>query len=113
LGMDAAFDRLRRYCRGRNLRLAEVARHLAAGQLDPATITTPAPQPEPTTPAGSTAATMPVADFSPIALGSWPKLERSAARSATIIGDDVSPALPASTARGAALIATPRADPAR
>jgi hypothetical protein len=42
LGMDAAFDRLRRYCRGRNLRLAEVARHLAAGKLDPATITTPA-----------------------------------------------------------------------
>jgi GAF domain-containing protein len=39
--MDAAFDRLRRYSRSRNLRLAEVARRLAARQLDPGEIVTP------------------------------------------------------------------------
>jgi ANTAR domain/GAF domain len=43
LSMDAAFDRLRRYSRSRNLHLAEVARQLTTGDLDPATITTPAP----------------------------------------------------------------------
>jgi GAF domain-containing protein len=36
--MDTAFDRLRRYARSRNLRLAEVARQLAGGVLDPAEI---------------------------------------------------------------------------
>jgi GAF domain-containing protein len=36
--MDAAFDRLRRYSRGRNLRLAEVARQLASGGLNPGAI---------------------------------------------------------------------------
>ena len=40
LSMDAAFDRLRRYARDHNLRLAEVARQLATGKLDPATIHT-------------------------------------------------------------------------
>ena len=34
LGMDAAFDRLRRYARGHNLRLAEVARQLVDRELD-------------------------------------------------------------------------------
>ena len=34
VGMDAAFDRLRRYCRGNNLRLAEVARLLVDRELD-------------------------------------------------------------------------------
>jgi hypothetical protein len=34
--MDAAFDQLRRYCRGNNLRLAEVARLLVDRELDPA-----------------------------------------------------------------------------
>jgi GAF domain-containing protein len=43
VSMDAAFDRLRRYTRSRNLRLAEVARQLATEQLSPAAITTPAP----------------------------------------------------------------------
>jgi GAF domain-containing protein len=41
--MDVAFDRLRRYTRNHNLRLAEVARQIAGGQLDPATITTTSP----------------------------------------------------------------------
>ena len=41
--MDAAFDRLRSYSRGHNLRLADVARQLATSKLDPATITTTAP----------------------------------------------------------------------
>ncbi|OJY38316.1 GAF and ANTAR domain-containing protein [Pseudonocardia sp. 73-21] len=36
LPMDAAFDRLRRFARARNLRLAEVARRVVAGELDPA-----------------------------------------------------------------------------
>jgi hypothetical protein len=43
VSMDAAFDRLRRYSRNHNLRLAEVARQLSTSQLDPAAITTPAP----------------------------------------------------------------------
>ena len=43
LSMDAAFDRLRRYSRNHNLRLAEVARQLTTGELNPATISTPAP----------------------------------------------------------------------
>ena len=34
VGMDAAFDRLRRYCRGNNLRLAEVSRLLVDRELD-------------------------------------------------------------------------------
>ena len=34
VGMDAAFDRLRRYCRGNNLRLAEVARLFVDRELD-------------------------------------------------------------------------------
>ena len=43
LTMDAAFDRLRRYARARNLRLAEVARQLATSELNPAAISTPSP----------------------------------------------------------------------
>ena len=43
LSMDAAFDRLRRYSRNRNLRLADVARQLATNKLDPAAITTTGP----------------------------------------------------------------------
>jgi transcriptional regulator with GAF, ATPase, and Fis domain len=43
LSMDAAFDRLRRHSRNRNLRLAEVARQLATGELNPAAIPAPAP----------------------------------------------------------------------
>ena len=43
VGMDVAFDRLRRYTRAHNLRLAEVARQLATSQLDPAAIATPSP----------------------------------------------------------------------
>jgi ANTAR domain len=43
LSMDAAFDRLRRYTRNRNLRLAEVARQLTTNQLNPAAIPAPAP----------------------------------------------------------------------
>ena len=39
VGMDAAFDRLRRYCRGNNLRLAEVARLLVDRELDLAVLT--------------------------------------------------------------------------
>jgi transcriptional regulator with GAF, ATPase, and Fis domain len=34
VGMDTAFDQLRRYCRGNNLRLAEVARQLVDRELD-------------------------------------------------------------------------------
>jgi GAF domain-containing protein len=34
VGMDAAFDLLRRYCRGSNLRMAEVARRCVDRQLD-------------------------------------------------------------------------------
>jgi GAF domain-containing protein len=41
LTMDSAFDRLRRYTRARNLRLAEVARQLAASELNPAAISAP------------------------------------------------------------------------
>ncbi len=41
LTMDVAFDRLRRYCRGGNLRLADVAQQLAGGNLNPAALTTP------------------------------------------------------------------------
>ena len=43
LTMDSAFDRLRRYTRARNLRLVEVARQLAASELNPAAISTPSP----------------------------------------------------------------------
>ena len=43
LSMDSAFDRLRRYTRARNLRLAEVARQLATSELNPAAISTPSP----------------------------------------------------------------------
>jgi AmiR/NasT family two-component response regulator len=43
VGMEAAFDQLRRYCRGNNLRLAEVARLLVGRELDPAVLSpTPA-----------------------------------------------------------------------
>jgi transcriptional regulator with GAF, ATPase, and Fis domain len=41
VGMDAAFDRLRRYCRANNLRLAQVARLLVARELDLAVLTAP------------------------------------------------------------------------
>ncbi len=44
--MNAAFDRLRGYARRNNLRLSEVARELAAGALDPATILTAATLPQ-------------------------------------------------------------------
>jgi GAF domain-containing protein len=37
LEMEAAFHQLRSYARGRNLRLAEVARQVVTGELDPAT----------------------------------------------------------------------------
>ena len=40
LSMDAAFDRLRRFSRHHNLRLAEVARQLTNGELSPMTIST-------------------------------------------------------------------------
>jgi GAF domain-containing protein len=36
LSIDQAFDRLRRYARGHNLRLADAARDTVAGRLDPA-----------------------------------------------------------------------------
>ncbi len=39
LSMDAAFERLRSHSRVGNLRLAEVARQLASGELDPAAVT--------------------------------------------------------------------------
>ena len=42
LSMDVAFDRLRRYCRYHNLRLAEVARQLTTRELNPETIPAPA-----------------------------------------------------------------------
>ena len=38
VAMDVAFDLLRSYARNRNLRLAEVARQLAGGILDPAAV---------------------------------------------------------------------------
>jgi len=38
LNLDEAFDRLRRYARGHNLRLAGVARDLTRGELDPALV---------------------------------------------------------------------------
>ena len=41
VGMDAAFDRLRRYCRANNLRLAQVALLLIDRELDPAVLTSP------------------------------------------------------------------------
>ncbi len=44
--MNAAFDRLRGYARRNNLRLSEVARELAGGALDPATIFTAATSPQ-------------------------------------------------------------------
>lgn len=42
LGMDEVFDRLRRYARGQNLRLAELARRIVAGQFDPSELLAPA-----------------------------------------------------------------------
>ena len=45
LSTDEAFNRLRGYVRGRNLRLADVARLLATRQLDPRMLDTPTPQP--------------------------------------------------------------------
>jgi GAF domain-containing protein len=41
VAMNAAFDRLRSYSRNRNLRMAEVARQLASGELNPAAMTAP------------------------------------------------------------------------
>jgi GAF domain-containing protein len=41
VGMDAAFDRLRRYSRGNNLRLAQVARQLVERELDLAVLNSP------------------------------------------------------------------------
>jgi GAF domain-containing protein len=41
VGMDAAFDRLRRYSRGNNLRLAQVARQLVDRELDLAVLNSP------------------------------------------------------------------------
>ena len=41
VGMDTAFDRLRRYARSNNLRLAQVARSLVARELDLAVLTLP------------------------------------------------------------------------
>lgn len=38
LGMDAAFDQLRCYSRDNNLRLSEVARQIADGRFDVATL---------------------------------------------------------------------------
>ncbi len=38
LDLDKAFDRLRRYARGLNLRLADVARDIARGRLDPGAV---------------------------------------------------------------------------
>ncbi len=43
LTMDGAFERLRRYSRDNNLRMVEVARQLAGGQLKPAIVTTTTP----------------------------------------------------------------------
>jgi transcriptional regulator with GAF, ATPase, and Fis domain len=44
LSMDQAFNRLRGYVRGHNLRLADVARLIATRQLDPHQLTTRTPQ---------------------------------------------------------------------
>jgi hypothetical protein len=44
LSRDEAFDRLRGYVRGRNLRLADVARLIATRQLDPHLLAAPAAQ---------------------------------------------------------------------
>jgi GAF domain-containing protein len=41
--MDTAFDLLRRYSRHGGMRLADTARQIAAGELDPAAITSPTP----------------------------------------------------------------------
>ena len=41
VGMDTAFDRLRRYSRGNNLRLAQVARQLVDRELDLAVLNSP------------------------------------------------------------------------
>jgi GAF domain-containing protein len=48
ISTDEAFNRLRDYVRGHNLRLADVARLLATRQLDPRMLALPAPQPRPT-----------------------------------------------------------------
>lgn len=45
LGMDEAFDRLRRYARGRNLLLAEVARDVVAGELADVVLAAPGEAP--------------------------------------------------------------------
>lgn len=45
LGMDEAFDRLRRYCRRQNLRLSEVAGRIVTGELSPSTFSTEVPSP--------------------------------------------------------------------
>lgn len=47
VGMDVAFDRLRRYARHHNLRLAELARQVVEGELDPDVL--PAAQSAPAT----------------------------------------------------------------
>ena len=41
--MDTAFDLLRRYSRHGSMRLADTARQIATGELDPAAITSPIP----------------------------------------------------------------------
>ncbi len=41
VGMDVGFDRLRRYARAHNLRLAEVARRVAVGELDLGVLSAP------------------------------------------------------------------------
>lgn len=39
--MDAAFDRLRRYCRSHNLRLSDISRQIVDGRLGPAVLSRP------------------------------------------------------------------------
>ena len=41
VGMDVAFDRLRRHARSNNLRLADLARRVVAGELDPSLLPAP------------------------------------------------------------------------
>ena len=47
VGMDVSFDRLRRYCRNHNLRLGEIARQLAEGDLDARTLEAAEADPSP------------------------------------------------------------------
>jgi transcriptional regulator with GAF, ATPase, and Fis domain len=47
LGMDQAFDRLRRYARNTNTRLTDVARSIVDGTLDSRTVLTPRPERRP------------------------------------------------------------------